>query len=464
MVFSSTLAEHRFGFGLSPEQEPPKSVTAMLAGLQGEDRAVKEFPLAPLGEMHQMIDDFRELRKARKKAIKADKTEATEIDAFKALQKDNRTKANEWAVQSLLRRVCAHDGLRERLVDFWADHFSAPGKVYIFRLKELHYVEEAIRPNISGKFEDLLLAAVLHPQMLHFLDQSVSVGPNSRFSKSKPKQARGLNENLAREILELHTLGVGGRYAQDDVRSLAKLLTGVHTRNDIEMVFDAGRAEPGADLVLGQSYGGAQEAVLEDVKAVLRDLARHPDTAAHLARKMAVHFVSDDPDANLVAAMEAAYVASQGGLKEMVEAMLRHAAAWNPERTNFKQPLVFICSAMRALAVPPARLQRLGNGKTNRFIQTPLRTMGQPFGRPLGPDGFAEADAHWLSPQGLGARLQWSLSVPAALMNTMPDPRRFVADVVGEDAPREVIFAAEAAESKREGVALVLMSPAFQRM
>jgi uncharacterized protein (DUF1800 family) len=230
------------------------------------------------------------------------------------------------------------------------------------------------------------------------------------------------------------------------------------------MVFDAGRAEPGADLVLGQSYGGAQEAVLEDVKAVLRDLARHPDTAAHLARKMAVHFVSDDPDANLVAAMEAAYVASEGGLKEMVEAMLRHAAAWNPERTNFKQPLVFICSAMRALAVPPARLQRLGNGKTNRFIQTPLRTMGQPFGRPLGPDGFAEADAHWLSPQGLGARLQWSLSVPAALMNTVPDPRRFVADVVGEDAPREVIFAAEAAESKREGVALVLMSPAFQRM
>ncbi|WP_270728330.1 DUF1800 domain-containing protein [Shimia sp. Alg240-R146] len=464
MSFSSTLAAHRFGYGLSPEIAPPKSVNAMLRALRGRDRAAKQFALPPVSDVHALTDEIRQLQRARRKAQKAGRDNGPEHAAFEAFKKASRPEILRWTAQGVLRRVWSEDGLRERLVDFWADHFAARGKNYSFRTNEAHYAETAIRPYISGKFADLLEAAVLHPMMLHFLDQNASVGPNSPFAQQRPKQERGLNENLAREILELHTLGVGGAYEQKDVRQLAKLLTGVRANFDIALQFEPRRAEPGAETVLGRSYGGAERAKLEDVQAVLRDLAVHPDTAAHLAQKMAVHFVADTPDTDLVASMKAAYLETDGDLSAMTEAMLRHPAAWQVARHNFKQPMTFLCSALRGLAVPVARLEALQGGGLQRYVGAPLRTMGQPLGKPLGPDGFSETDGHWLSPQGLAARLQWSLSAPVDLARPLPDPRRFVLDVLGEDVPKEVLFAAKAAESRREGVALVLMSPAFQRM
>ncbi|KPA23191.1 hypothetical protein shim_14860 [Shimia sp. SK013] len=464
MSFSSTLAAHRFGYGLSPEIASPKSVNAMLRALRGRDRAATQFALPPVSDVHALTAEFRRLQKVRRKALRAGRDDGPEQAAFDAFKKTSRPEISLWTVQGVLRRVWSEDGLRERLVDFWTDHFAARGKNYDFRTNEAHYAETAIRPYVSGKFADLLEAAVLHPMMLHFLDQNASVGPDSLFARRRPKQSRGLNENLAREILELHTLGVGGAYEQKDVRQLAKLLTGVRAEHDIELRFEPRRAEPGAETVLGRSYGGTERAELEDVQAVLRDLAVHPDTAGHLARKMAVHFVADAPDAEMVASMKAAFVNTDGDLSAMTEAMLRHPAAWQAARRNFKQPMTFLCSALRGLAVPVARMNALQGAGLQRYVGAPLRAMGQPLGKPLGPDGFSEADGHWLSPQGLAARLQWSLSAPVDLARPLPDPRRFVLDVLGEDVPKEVLFAAKAAESRREGVALVLMSPAFQRM
>ncbi|MCP4821508.1 MAG: DUF1800 domain-containing protein [Shimia sp.] len=464
MSFSPTLAVHRFGYGMSPKVPSPASVSAMLDDLSGPDRAAKQFALPPTKELHAMTEEFRKLRKARGAAQDAGEENSAAEAAFAAFQKQRRKQYRGWMAQTLLRRVWSEDGFRERLVDFWADHFSAPGKRNIFRFNALHYVDDAIRPHVSGRFEDMLLAAVLHPQMLHFLDQSASVGPNSAFAKARTKRGVGLNENLAREILELHTLGVGGQYGQDDVRQLAKLLTGLRTNFDKRTVFDPSRAEPGSETVLGQSYGGDGEAVIADIHAVLRNLARHPDTAEHLAQKMAVHFVADQPDDAMIATMKSAYLETDGDLSAMCAAMLQHPAAWAPERRNFKQPVVFLCSAMRGLAVPKRDLRKMGESRMRRIVDGPLRTMGQPIGIPLGPDGFEEGDAHWLSPQGLAARLQWSLAAPTVLSDPLPDPREFVVDVLGDDAPKEVLFAAKAAENRREGVALVLMSPAFQRM
>jgi len=328
-------------------------------------------------------------------------------------------------------------------------------------------VANAIRPYVGGRFEDLLISAVLHPQMLHFLDQNSSVGPNSQFAKRKrPKKELGLNENLAREILELHTLGVGGDYAQKDVRQLAELLTGVTTVQTEGTAYMPQRAEPGAETVLGKDYGG-RRARMSDVHDVLRDLARHPDTARHIARKLAVHFVSETPDEDMLVAMGARYLETDGDLTEVVAAMLRHPAAWAPvgaEVGNFKQPELFVCSAMRALAVPQKRFREVKSNQLERVLGTPLRTMGQPWRRPFGPDGFEEADGHWLTAQGMAARLQWALGVPTAVLNELPDPRIFVETTLGEHAPASVRFAAEAAENRREGIALVLMSPAFQRV
>ncbi|TCL08839.1 uncharacterized protein (DUF1800 family) [Shimia isoporae] len=464
MSFTPVLAAQRFGYGLSPVQKPPASVNAMLKSLNGPDVAAQRFPLPSTEEVHAVTAEFRALRKSKRMAVEAGDPDGVDAEALRNFHKRTRPVVANWSKQRLTRRVWAEDGFRERLVDFWADHFAAPGKDYERRTNEENYVEVAIRPYVAGRFEDMLIAAALHPQMLHFLDQTLSIGPNSSFSDRRKDRVVGLNENLAREILELHTLGVGGSYTQVDVRELAELLTGVRAIRDKEMQFDANRAEPGAETILGKSYGGSRRASLEDVTDALRDLARHPDTARHLAEKMAIHFIADAPDRDLVEDMKAAYLDSQGDLAVMTEAMLKNPTAWSPERRNFKQPLVFVASALRGLGVEPQTLQEMRQGQLYRFVRRPLSTMGQPLGRPLGPDGFEEGDAHWLSPQGLGARLQWSLSVPSALTDPLPDPRAFVVDVLGEDVPPEVLFAAQAAESRREGVALVLMSPAFQRV
>lgn len=462
MLFNPVVAETRFGFGLSPEVAAPQSVDQMMRQLRGSDDMAARFVIPETVDLHSAMIDYRALRQQLKLAQRQETTKEAARQDLKDFARQSRRSAAHWIGQDVSRRVWASDGLRERLVAFWADHFSAPGKNSIFRLGAAAYVETAIRPHVAARFEDLLTAAVLHPQMLHFLDQQSSVGPNSDYAADHNRSRRGLNENLAREILELHTLGVTADYGQQDVRQLAELLTGVTIGPDLETRFVAKKAEPGAEVVLGKSYG-QDAAEFEDVLQVLRDLAKRKETAQHLSRKLAVHFVSDRPDPELVAAMQASYLASDGDLAQVVETMLRHPAAWQQGSANFKHPATFVSSALRALAVPADRLSDMARPQMNRLILTPLRLMGQPWGRPLGPDGFAEADAHWVTPQGMAARLQWALAAPMALSGALPDPRGFVAAALGPAAPQEVVFAARAAESRREGIALVLMSPAFQR-
>jgi uncharacterized protein (DUF1800 family) len=179
---------------------------------------------------------------------------------------------------------------QERLAFFWGDHFTARGKVSVMKRATSPYVESAIRPHVAGYFSDMLKAVIAQPVMLQYLDQKTSVGPESVAGK---KKENGLNENFARELLELHTLGVGGPYSQADVTELAELLTGLTYSQDGVFGFRGEFAQPGAETVLGQSYGGGT-AALSDVHAALDDLARHPATARHLAQKMAVHFVPID--------------------------------------------------------------------------------------------------------------------------------------------------------------------------
>ena len=189
-----------------------------------------------------------------------------------------------------------------RLVMFWSNHFCVSANKGPVRGMAGAYEREAIRPHVLGRFVDMLLAVERHPAMLVYLDNHVSIGPNSRAGLNR---GLGLNENLAREILELHTLGVGGGYTQEDVTNLARILTGWTVANLANPVGEPGRFffaparhEPGAWTVLGKRYGEAGMAAGE---AVLRDLARHPATARHIARKLARHFVSAEPPAALVA-------------------------------------------------------------------------------------------------------------------------------------------------------------------
>lgn len=460
MRFAPHLAEIRFGCGLSPEVAAPASVDDMLARLTGPDTAAARFPVADFATFRQHMIASEAVRKEIRRTRGTPEFEIAR-KARNDVQRAAREDQSFWHQQRFFRRVWTPDGFRERLVWFWADHFTAVGKGGTMRRGASPYVEDAIRPNITGTFADLLIAAVTNPMMLQYLDQHLSAGPNSPHALRRQGKT-GLNENLAREVLELHTLGVGAPYTQGDVRELAELFTGLYFDAQNGFKFQKNLAEPGADTVLGRSYGGAKPDV-SDVYAVLRDLAAHPATAAHVARKLAVHFLSDTPDPGYVSALEKRFRDTGGNLLAVYEVLLTHPAAWEPALQNVKQPWEFMTSAARALAVRPARFANFEEKERRFMLHEPLVRMGQRWENAPGPDGWDEDDAAWIDPQGLAARIGWAMRMPVRLRPDLPDPREFVHVALGPLATGAVVFAAEAAENRREGVGLILTSPAFQR-
>jgi uncharacterized protein (DUF1800 family) len=458
--FDPVLAEMRFGNGLSPVVAPPVSVTQMLDLLSGPDHVATRFPVETFTQYRERIIRVQDAWKVRQQQ------RGSEAAGFarKAVNLEKRAARKDrlfWLGQQVQRRTWTEDSLRERLVGFWADHFTAQGKAGLLRWSATPYVEEAIRPHVTGRFADLLLAATTSPLMLHYLDQYRSYGPNSQRATQRGGRD-GLNENLAREVLELHTLGVGAPYDQADVRALALLFTGLSYQPEQGFVFRKPMAEPGLHEVLGVSYGGAQ-ARLQDIQAALHDLARHPATARHIAGKLAVHFVADNPPEDLVAMLEARFLATDGDLLQVTAALLEHPAAWAPDLRNVRPPFDLMCAAARAMALPPDRFAGLNENALARLLRRPLEEMGQPWEAPPGPDGWPEEDTRWITPQGLAGRLRWAIGWPATVLDALPDPRDFASVALGTRLPEAVRFAAMAAENRAEGVGLILASPAFQR-
>lgn len=460
MHFDGDLAEIRFGTGLSPAVAPPASREEMLSRLQGPDEMAQRFPVSRFEDAVSGAATYRRLRRKRRQQDGKPGYEAAD-KAFKDFRRSQNHARYGWHGQRLLRHVSTRDGFRERLVLFWADHFTAQGKTGPTRVLAAPYAESVIRPHVTGRFEDLLIAAATSPLMLMYLDQNRSAGPGSR-AAARRERLSGLNENLAREVLELHTLGAGGPYSQTDVRQLAELFTGLSVSKGAKFVFHPGMAEPGAETVLGKTYGGGTPQV-EQVLSALRDLARHPATAQHIARKLAVHFVSDTPDPALVSHVAARFQDSGGGLMEVYAALLEHPAAWEPQLRNVKPPFDYVASACRALAVAEARVAGFRPGQLNRLLLAPLTPMGQRWEFSGGPDGWPEDDAAWVTPQALAARLRWAMAAPRRLVQPLPDPRGFASAALGRFANERVMFAARAAETKAEAVGLILSSPAFQR-
>lgn len=461
MPFERRLAAIRFGCGLSPVIAESDSAAELLASAMGADTAATQFPIETFETFTKRVTRAVELQKLRRKNRGSPEALAAR-KARRVLNKEARIAQMHWLGQHLNRWVWTDSPLRERLTLFWADHFTATGKAGVMRRAASPYVQEAIRPRILGRFEDLLLASVVHPLMIHYLDQDRSVGENS-VQAVKGGKLTGLNENLAREVLELHSLGVSAAYTQTDVRELAELFTGLTHTRQMKVQFRKQFAEPGSETVLGETYGGTKNPHLRDVQAVLRDLARHPATARHIATKLAIHFVSDTPDPELVAALEARFLETDGDLAAVTQALLEHPAAWAPELRNVKPAFNFVASALRALALPPETLSTLDEREMRRLFIRPMAQMGHVWEKPEGPDGLPEEDSAWIVPQGVAARLQWAVTMPQQVMKTPPDPREFVTTALGPFATPATEFAASAAESRWDGVGLVLASPAFQR-
>ena len=456
-MFDPQVAEIRFGTGLSPTLPAPQSAEAMLDGLVGADPMARDFPIELFDSYRRRITSYQKARRSERRAD-SDVAREEARQQRRQISRDARGVYADMIRDTLLRRIETRAGFRERLSFFWADHFTARGKSNIVKFATSPYIEEAIRPNIAGRFEDLLIAAVTHPLMLHYLDQAQSVGPNSKLGK---RRGRGLNENLAREVLELHTLGVGGPYTQDDVRQLAELFAGLSLDREAGFVFKDAHVEPGPETVLGKTYGASDG--LEAIHDALRDLARHPATAKHIATKLAQHFTSDTPDPDLIEAMTKAYLQSNGGLLNTYVALLNHPASWRRDYHNIKRPMDYVATALRALDVGAQILKRSRSRELLDLIVTPMQVMGQSWQAPNGPDGWPEENNFWITPQFMAARLAWALSAPQRFKRVLPDPEDFAITALGQNAPPEVAFAASAAENRWEGIALVLASPAFQR-
>jgi uncharacterized protein (DUF1800 family) len=339
-------------------------------------------------------------------------------------------------------------GFNERLVMFWANHFAvAVNRSLPVGVLAGAYEREAIRPHIFGSFTDLLISVERHPAMLMYLDNHQSIGPNSRANR---KGQRGLNENLAREILELHTLGVNGGYAQADVTSFAKVITGWGLDREAGTFgFNANQHEPGPQTVLGKVYAQAGQ---DQGLAVLNDLARHPATANHIAYKLARHFVADVPPPSLVEKLSQGFTRSDGDLKTVYETLIDAPESWNPQPAKIRSPQEHLIAMIRAsdAKMKPA------------LVATTLKAMGQPLWEPPGPNGFADTADVWASPEGLSTRLEVanSLSIRAA---ERLDARELGDSLFGPSLGETTRTAIARAESRSQGLAILFMSPEFMR-
>jgi uncharacterized protein (DUF1800 family) len=445
----ATLA-FRFGYGLPMPDGAFDDVGKVLSALAAPDAIVTRHAGLGFEAALPMVSKVQSTRRARKK-------DASKGQDYRAALAEAQAAAFASAKAGFARALDNPDGFRERLVRFWADHFTTVAKNRQELILPATLIEDAIRPHLAGQFSEMLSAATLHPAMLIYLDQVLSIGPTS---KAGARRGRGLNENLARELIELHTLGVGAGYSQDDVRQMAELLTGLTVDPTRGFVFEERRAEPGPEAVLGISYDGTGT---EPILQALNDLAMRPETAGHIARKLAVHFVSDTPDDDLVRHIRAAFLKTGGDLAAVYAAMLDHPAAWVPEAAKARQPFDFIVASLRALGVTGDAVTGLGDKEFNRLIARPMEAMGQPLQGPGGPDGWPEEAAAWINPQGLAARINWAMDVPARLLPDLPDPREMAARALGPRAGQQLVMAAERAESVREGVGLVLASAEFNR-
>jgi uncharacterized protein (DUF1800 family) len=344
--------------------------------------------------------------------------------------------------------AAAEIGFVERLVWFWSNHFCVSADKILSMAGA--YEREAIRPHVLGRFVDMFTAVESHPAMLFYLDNGVSMGPNSVAGINRDKS---LNENLAREILELHTLGARTGYSQDDVTRFANVLTGwtwiafgVPNRGG-EFVFVKRLHEPGEQTVIGKSY---PDTGVDQGRAVLADLACHPATARHIAHKLARHFVADEPPPSLVDKLAKSFADTDGNLKELAKTLIAAEESWTPARTKLKRPSEWITSALRLTGAQWV-VGRVMSGQG---------LLGEPLWRPGGPNGFADYESAWID--GLSQRVDIASNFAGRVADRL-DPVALVETGLGPLASAETRNTVARAESRAQALTLLLMAPEFLR-
>jgi uncharacterized protein (DUF1800 family) len=504
---AAAIALNRFGLGARPTDtltgEPRRWLDAQLTSF--EPRPVALAGLPARAEIATTLADYfeelrglrREMGPRRRRQPAAQPMDPQPMDGAQPMMGENADPNDELAgLPQQLRRYIRQDARAtyltlvaaranaalttpapfvERLVHFWANHFAISiDKLPVIALGGMLEFE-AIRPHVLGRFADMLLAVEQHPAMLLYLDQAQSVGPNSpaiqRFGRrlqrrqNQPVQTPGLNENLAREILELHTLGVDGGYAQEDVTELARAMTGWSVSGLTrgrgarfiglggtpgDFTFAEAIHEPGPRRILGRTYPQEGEA---QARAILADLAAHPKTARHLATKLARHFAGDAPPPALVQRLERTYLESGGDLPSLYRVLVAAPETWAPQPVKFKSPWEWSLSALRALGT--SELQ-------GQAVAGLMQQLGQPVWRPGSPAGWDDIGSAWAGPDALVRRVEAAERLAGRTANVI-DARQLADKALPgavSDATRQAIARAE---SPGQGLAILLVAPEFLR-
>jgi uncharacterized protein (DUF1800 family) len=392
---ASFIAATRFGLGAAPgewAQIRASPHSWLLAQLRPQSLAP---PLTQLASSDALFAQFRAVRMARKEA---------KAEGAPKLEMGTPLRDILLAEAAVRTRVAAatKTPLYERLVAFWSNHFTVStmrGEVITLAGA---FEREAIRPHVTGRFGDLLRATATHPAMLLYLDNAKSIGPNS---PAGLRHDKGLNENYARELLELHTLGVGGGYTQADVTTCARVLTGWtldHGPGSMgggpqgRFMFEPRFHEPGDKTLLGVTI---REDGQNEGLALLDLLARHPATARLVATKLVRHFMADDPPKAAVDAVAATFRATDGDLAAAMRTVIQRPEAWQHPLTKVRSPNDLVIATLRALGNPPIE---------DKKIFRSLALLGQPpFGAPS-PAGWPDRADGWLGPEALMRRIEWA--------------------------------------------------------
>lgn len=448
---ASFIALNRFGLGAAPGDEaalggdPRGWVLAQIDPVQSAPGLYRTRQTSAM-ILQGIYDAQRDSDEARAQAIR---------QAF-------RREFNPSLVTRARLMIASDRPLVDRMTMFWSNHFTVSNSRRVIAPAIPAYEREVIVPHIFGRFADMLKAAARHPCMTVYLDNAGSVGPNSRIGLQRADRGNraALNENLAREILELHTLGVGGGYSQDDVVAFAKVISGwthggVRGRNDPRPVhgafeFHEGFHEPGAKTVLGRTYAenGEQEGL-----DVLDALARHPSTARHIATKLVRHFVADDPPAEAVGRIAQVFQETDGDLAAVMRAVVALPQAWIDPLAKVKTAYEYVIAVHRAAG----RIRA-----TQRDIFEPLRLMGHfPFAAPS-PAGWGDTARDWIAPEALMRRIEWARRFSGILPASL-NPTQFLDAVIGPVASDDVHLWVSRAPSGDAALAMILASPEFQR-
>ena len=444
------IAVNRFGYGAignelsEAKKNPQKWVKSQLQTITFND---------DLPSSEQILKAHAVYQKQKKQQKRMLAEGVTPNDENKAVKQFARQSYLKFSTKAVSKAVNSQHSVSWRLLDFFSNHFSvtASGRLMVGLAATLE--REAIAPNMLGQFDDLLLAVTQHPAMLVYLNNERSFGQHSRIGKRRKK---GLNENLAREILELHTLGVNGGYSQNDVTELAKGITGWSITNFRKedgkgFVFRSNGHEPGERALLGKKY--RQEGVNQG-KAMLFALANHPHTAKFVCTKLVHHFVSEQPLPALVADMVKTWHKTTGNIRAVLETMFENEHAWQETFQKYKTPRELVISAYRAVAT---------DEYSKKALLAALTHLGQKPFSAGSPAGFSDEKKDWLSANSVMTRIDWvSLAARKAKQKNTETLIAHTFGLRNENLNSLTYSTVMSAESRQQGLALLLLSPEFQ--